>query len=508
MPFTTCHDPVLPITSPNRLSRPSSPPPNISSELPSHYSSHPHSVFQRRPDVLLHGPSHEEVFLFSNYPAGPKPFSYQTGQSIQLNNISQLASSPDSYMTLPVADISPFGNAPLASPSRTWEAENSFSFVPAQVPDISPPFPLLDMVQSLPMKLGKTLQIDSSLSCGPLTVSDGLNSDAETDFAPYLEQTFQHSLPFYNTLDPGLSQSHREVAKKTDKRKSDQHLEPKVKRRAATLESGISGFSAKPYQAGSTFHPAGRVEKSAKPTGPVPKDSSVSITPGGYARKYACNWEGCGKAFTTSGHLVRHKRIHTGEKRYECVMKNCNSRFSRQDNMLQHYRTHLVAKSKRTSSASATISGKGDTLKSPPRQNASGNRINQPTQMHSFPPREDPFVNSTSSTGVTADVNGGCDLLNGNPANFSSLDLWSTYQESDNYPSQLMFGTCPEFSSPILTESVSSYGLETYPPMLDSQTHDQEIRPFPTPQWLYSIGNLIPEPSISLLEHPGNLWLG
>lgn len=63
--------------------------------------------------------------------------------------------------------------------------------------------------------------------------------------------------------------------------------------------------------------------------------SDVSITPGGYARRYACVWEGCGKAFTTSGHLARHHRIHTGEKRYECLMAGCKSRFSRQDNMLQ-----------------------------------------------------------------------------------------------------------------------------------------------------------------------------
>ncbi|ORX65483.1 hypothetical protein DL89DRAFT_215649, partial [Linderina pennispora] len=49
----------------------------------------------------------------------------------------------------------------------------------------------------------------------------------------------------------------------------------------------------------------------------------------------------CGKAFTTSGHLSRHHRIHTGEKNFVCLHPSCNSRFSRQDNMMQHYRTHL-----------------------------------------------------------------------------------------------------------------------------------------------------------------------
>ncbi|KAI9499803.1 hypothetical protein BX070DRAFT_180066, partial [Coemansia spiralis] len=57
-------------------------------------------------------------------------------------------------------------------------------------------------------------------------------------------------------------------------------------------------------------------------------------------RKYVCTFTGCGKAFTTSGHLSRHFRIHTGEKNYHCLYPGCTSRFSRQDNMMQHYRTH------------------------------------------------------------------------------------------------------------------------------------------------------------------------
>ncbi|PVU96790.1 hypothetical protein BB560_005789 [Smittium megazygosporum] len=61
-------------------------------------------------------------------------------------------------------------------------------------------------------------------------------------------------------------------------------------------------------------------------------------------RKYICNYEDCNKAFTTAGHLARHKRMHTGEKNYQCIYPGCTSKFSRQDNMMQHYRTHTYAK--------------------------------------------------------------------------------------------------------------------------------------------------------------------
>ncbi|OAQ28509.1 hypothetical protein K457DRAFT_75992, partial [Linnemannia elongata AG-77] len=53
-------------------------------------------------------------------------------------------------------------------------------------------------------------------------------------------------------------------------------------------------------------------------------------------RKYSCTHPGCHKCFTTSGHLARHNRIHTGERNFSCLLEGCPSKFSRQDNMMQH----------------------------------------------------------------------------------------------------------------------------------------------------------------------------
>ncbi|GMG39880.1 unnamed protein product [Ambrosiozyma monospora] len=66
-------------------------------------------------------------------------------------------------------------------------------------------------------------------------------------------------------------------------------------------------------------------------------------------RKYRCKT--CGKSFTTSGHLARHNRIHTGVKNHICPFEGCGARFSRQDNCMQHYKTHLHKKGRKRAKA-------------------------------------------------------------------------------------------------------------------------------------------------------------
>lgn len=73
---------------------------------------------------------------------------------------------------------------------------------------------------------------------------------------------------------------------------------------------------------------------------PPPSQIPINITiPSTKQRKFRCKT--CSMAFTTSGHLSRHNKIHTGERNFTCPHESCNQKFSRHDNCLQHYRTHL-----------------------------------------------------------------------------------------------------------------------------------------------------------------------
>jgi len=58
----------------------------------------------------------------------------------------------------------------------------------------------------------------------------------------------------------------------------------------------------------------------------------MSMSTRGPKRRYECQI--CGKTFTTSGHVARHNRIHTGEKNFQCPEPGCSQRFSRQDNCM------------------------------------------------------------------------------------------------------------------------------------------------------------------------------
>ncbi|KAI0307198.1 hypothetical protein B0F90DRAFT_1686153 [Multifurca ochricompacta] len=94
--------------------------------------------------------------------------------------------------------------------------------------------------------------------------------------------------------------------------------------------------------------------------------SSGQVSSTANKKKHVCNI--CAKAFTTSGHLSRHARIHTGERNHKCPFPGCDTRCSRQDNLQQHYRIHLTPGSRRnsTSARSHVLSGIKNHVKVPP----------------------------------------------------------------------------------------------------------------------------------------------
>lgn len=70
------------------------------------------------------------------------------------------------------------------------------------------------------------------------------------------------------------------------------------------------------------------VEGMASDPGKTQRGKRATVGPDG-VKRYFCKFQGCGRYFSTSGHLTRHFKIHTGEKTHQCPILHCASLFSR-----------------------------------------------------------------------------------------------------------------------------------------------------------------------------------
>nr|AWT58073.1 c2h2 finger domain [Lentinula edodes] len=57
-------------------------------------------------------------------------------------------------------------------------------------------------------------------------------------------------------------------------------------------------------------------------------------------KPHCCEYPDCGKTFGDSSSLARHRRTHTGKRPYKCEDLQCEKTFTRRTTLIQHMRTH------------------------------------------------------------------------------------------------------------------------------------------------------------------------
>ncbi|KAI6167009.1 hypothetical protein EDD17DRAFT_1752357 [Pisolithus thermaeus] len=57
-------------------------------------------------------------------------------------------------------------------------------------------------------------------------------------------------------------------------------------------------------------------------------------------KPHSCEYPGCDKTFGDSSSLARHRRTHTGKRPYKCEDPECEKTFTRRTTLTQHMRTH------------------------------------------------------------------------------------------------------------------------------------------------------------------------
>ncbi|XP_045433526.1 zinc finger protein 143 isoform X4 [Pipistrellus kuhlii] len=75
-------------------------------------------------------------------------------------------------------------------------------------------------------------------------------------------------------------------------------------------------------------------------------------------KAFRCEYDGCGKLYTTAHHLKVHERSHTGDRPYQCEHPGCGKAFATGYGLKSHVRTHTGEKPYRCSEDKCTKSFK------------------------------------------------------------------------------------------------------------------------------------------------------
>ncbi|KAK0202895.1 hypothetical protein DFS33DRAFT_1343514 [Desarmillaria ectypa] len=224
------------------------------------------------------------------------------------------------------------------------------------------------------------------------------------------------------------------------------------------MSTKLSRPESQPYQS-----------PSPSPTLTAPASTASS----GSKKRHVCPT--CDRAFTTSGHLARHNRVHTGERNHKCPFPGCETRCSRQDNLQQHYRIHLAPGSRRNNRAGLSRSSTSKRAPSPPPAPPAlepARLYSQPS--HSPPPDSPPPLTQATlpATATLRSSDSASPELQYNLPNSYSFRPSSSYQE---YPQTYAI------SPPVPTSSRHSIS-HISPPSPDSVSSGPST---PAPPYVY-----------------------